>query len=79
MEAMRLISEVEAAAYLGVSPLVLRTWATRKSGPSGRRLPDRRGIFYRRADLDAFLSAWRGAPAATVTPIALAVRRALGR
>ena len=54
------LSRQSSAAYLGVSAATLASWASRKIGPEPIRVGGR--IFYRKTDLDAFVSA--GAKAA---------------
>ncbi len=49
----QLMSRAEAAAYLGLSPFTLDTWACRGSGPTFYKLGRR--AMYRLADLEAWL------------------------
>ena len=48
-----LMTEQEAAAYLGVSVSGMRKWRARQSGPSYAKFG--RIIRYRKSDLDAFV------------------------
>jgi predicted DNA-binding transcriptional regulator AlpA len=50
-----LITEIEAASLLGVSPRTLQAWRYRARGPRFVRLSTK-SVRYRRSDLDAFVS-----------------------
>jgi len=50
-----LLTEFEAAAYLGVSPKSLRNWRWRGDGPTFVKLGGRKLVRYRRSDLSAFV------------------------
>lgn len=51
----RVLTEVEAAKYLNISPRTLQKWRQVGGGPTYRALG--RLVRYRHADLDAFLAA----------------------
>lgn len=55
----RLLTEREAAEYLCVTPVFLATMRSRSSGPTYVRLWKRKGIRYRKADLEAYVTSRR--------------------
>jgi excisionase family DNA binding protein len=52
---LSLLSEIEAARYLGISVRTLQAWRVRGGGPTFCRL-GLRAIRYRRSDLDVFVN-----------------------
>lgn len=49
------MNNAQAASYLGISKATLNGWRTRRKGPPYLKLGER--VFYRREDLDEFISA----------------------
>ena len=49
-----LLSENDLSALLGVDPHTLTVWRSKKLGPTVVKLG--RGVFYRRADVDAWIA-----------------------
>jgi predicted DNA-binding transcriptional regulator AlpA len=49
-----LLSEGDLSALLGVDPLTLTAWRKKNIGPAVAKLG--RGVFYRRADVDAWIA-----------------------
>ena len=62
---MAMLTEEEAAAYIGVSPATLRSWRCRERGP--RFIKVGRRVGYLRKDLDAYLSAHVSCPVASLS------------
>ena len=52
---MRLLTDIEAAAFLGVKNQTVRTWRSKNIGPKYIRV-SRNVIRYRAEDLEAFLA-----------------------
>jgi hypothetical protein len=48
------LTRSDAALYLGLQPATLANWALRAYGPRPSRIGRR--VFYRKADLDAFIA-----------------------
>lgn len=66
----RLLSAVQAAAYIGVRWRTLRDWHTAGKGPPSLQPVKRGALRYRREDLDAFLKAVRNQPPVPPPPLA---------